>query len=116
MKQCKTCPWRVGADPHAIPGYREELHRKLTSTIAQPGDLRGLAGGLRLMACHYSTEGDDRPCVGWLAHQVGPGNNLGLRLRVMTDPSLQSFETDGPQHERFEDTLPKRRRAKAGTR
>ena len=114
MKQCKTCPWRVGADVHAIPHYQESLHRKLTSTIARPGDVSTLGGGQHLMACHYSTEGDDKVCVGWLANQLGPGNNLGLRLHVMRTPALQTFEVDGPQHARFEDTLPKRpRRRKA---
>ena len=113
MKQCKTCPWRVGADVHAIPHYQESLHRKLTSTIARPGDVSTLGGGQHLMACHYSTEGDDKVCVGWLAHQIGPGNNLALRLRVATTPSLRDFVVDGPQRETFAETFARRPR-KAG--
>ena len=104
--QCKTCPWRKGASVDAIPNYREEWHRDLAGTIAESGSLRGMGGTLRVMACHYSTEGAEIPCVGWLAHQLGPGNNLALRLRAWTDPSLANFRTEGPQHACFKDTLP----------
>ena len=105
-KQCKTCPWKVDADTANIPNYEVGLHQKLDATIAEPGSLRGLRGPQRAMACHYSTEGAEAPCVGWLANQLGPGNNIALRLRALTDPSLANFELDGPQRERFEDTLP----------
>lgn len=107
--QCKTCPWKKGADPHAIPRYDVRLHRELTSTIAEPGSAAGLGGPLRLMACQYSGgEGrEELPCVGWLAHQLGPGNNLALRLRALTDPSLGEFRVVGPQHTSFADTLPR---------
>jgi hypothetical protein len=44
--------------------------------------------------------------VGWLAHQLGPGNNIALRLAVMAGRIDGNVETVGPQHERFEDTLP----------
>lgn len=49
--------------------------------------------------------GAERVCVGWLANQLGPGNNLPLRLwasRNLTEP----LELVGEQHETFEDTLP----------
>jgi hypothetical protein len=64
------------------------------------------------MACHQSQEGSEAPCAGWIAHQIGPGNNLGLRLRVMTG-GMPAPEVDGPQHESFEDTLPKKKRRRA---
>ena len=60
-RQCITCPWKVGADPNAIPGYSLTKHRALTSTIAEPGDIR-MGGALRMMACHYSPEGNEKPC------------------------------------------------------
>ncbi len=105
QRQCKACPWKRGVDPHTIPnGYQVKKHRALCSTIAEPGALAG--GTLRLMACHESPVGRDRPCVGWLAHQIGPGNNIGLRLAVMGGRVNGYFETVGSQHERFEDTLP----------
>lgn len=112
-RQCKTCPWKVGTDPNAIPGYSLAKHRALTSTIADPGDIR-MGGELRMMACHYSPEGSEKACVGWLANQLGPGNNIALRLRAMLEPELARFELDGPQRARFEETLPKRRRCEGG--
>ncbi len=107
-QQCEKCPWKTGTDPHEIPdGYSVDLHRGLAGTIAEPGDLRGLAGGpQRLMACHESREPEQLPCVGWLIHQLGPGNNLGLRLAVSMGDIDGRIETVGPQHQRFEDTLP----------
>jgi hypothetical protein len=102
-KQCAKCPWKVSTDPHEIPnGYCPVKHAKLKSTINN-----GLTiGPLHLMACHESKPGKDFACVGWLANQLGPGNNIGLRLAVMTKKIDCNFELDGEQHERFEDTLP----------
>jgi hypothetical protein len=113
-RQCAKCPWKKGTDPNKIPGgYSEEKHKALANTIAEPGDLRGLGGGsMRMMACHETTGGAEQACVGWVAHQLGEGNNLPLRLRAMFEPSLTDFDLVGPQHERFEDTLPKKRRGK----
>ena len=103
-KQCKTCPWRKGTDPHKIPnGYSVDHHLSLRETIAEPGDLR--SGG-KMMACHYSPVGEEDVCVGWLSHQLGPGNNLALRMKVIRGDISADFETLGPQHETFEDTLP----------
>jgi hypothetical protein len=111
IKQCKTCPWRVGCVPERdILGYSVKLHRKLDKTI-QSG-LRSLFSESRhVMACHYSKPGEERHCAGWLANQLGPGNNIGLRLAVMKGVAPTPV-VDGLQHERFEDTLPKRRRRK----
>lgn len=108
--QCKACPWRVDCEPAKdIPGgYCEKKHANLKSTIAEPGRLQ-LDGVMRLMACHESPgEGSKRKpfvCVGWLANQLGPGNNLALRLRAMAG-EFPEFKLIGPQHARFEDTLP----------
>jgi len=105
VTQCKSCPWRVGCEPaDDIPGYSEELHRKLTCTIA--GDpIASLFKRTAVMACHYSKEGEEIPCAGWLENQIGAGNNIGMRLAVMRG-HLPVPRTDGPQHETFEDTLP----------
>ena len=105
--QCKACPWKVSTDPYDIPdGYDEDLHRSLTSTIAEPESLAGLSRPLRQMACHETMPGRELPCVGWLSHQIGEGNNLALRLAVMTGKIDANVKTVGPQHQRFEDTLP----------
>jgi len=70
----------------------------------QPGALR--FGGVRIMACHEFPKGQERPCVGWLANQLGPGNNIALRLAAHTGRIDANVRTVGPQHETFEDTLP----------
>jgi hypothetical protein len=104
-KQCEKCPWRKDVDPHDIPnGYCPAKHAALESTIA-----RGLNIGdtLPMMACHESPVGKETPCVGWMANQLGPGNNIGLRLWAMRNLK-RPLELVGDQHGRFEDTLPDR--------
>ena len=105
QKQCKKCPWLTSTNPRDIPnGYCEAMHAQLRGTIAPEGTLT--AGPLRMMACHESPVGKERPCVGWLAQQLGPGNNIALRLAVINKQVDGRFELIGEQHERFEDTLP----------
>ena len=103
LRQCAKCPWKVSVDPRDIPhGYSEELHRNLASTIAVPGSLTlGKA-----MACHEHPVGDEVHCVGWLNHQIGPGNNIGLRLKMRHCENGHLMQIDGDQHETFEATLP----------
>lgn len=99
--QCAKCPWRVDVDPHDIPnGYCETKHAALADTIAEPGSMR-LTG--KAMACH---ETGDAHCVGWVAHQLGVGNNIGLRLQMMTCENIGKLRLVGEQHATFEDTLP----------
>lgn len=108
--QCKTCPWKVEAKPlEEIPnGYSVGLHKKLKRTIAEPGSC-ALRAEMHVMACHYSKIGAETPCAGWLDHQLGPGNNIALRLRVMPG-AMPVPVTEGPQHETFEATIPKTKR------
>lgn len=107
-KQCAKCPWKVTTDPHDIPnGYTVDAHKKLKATIAEPE--RICLSHSRVMACHESQPGETMHCIGWLFNQLGPGNNIGLRLQMMSY-DLSGVELDGEQHDRFEDTLPKRRR------
>lgn len=87
-KQCRTCPWRVGAVTDDIPGYDLEKHRALADTVA--------------------VEGDDRVCVGWLHNQLGSGNNIALRLAATRDPLLAKYVLDGEQREAFSDTFARR--------
>lgn len=103
--QCAKCPWLVDVDPHDIPnGYCETKHAALKSTIAKPGDLNALAGGsLVAMACH---ETDEAHCIGWLSNQLGPGNNIALRIRMMSCENARKIRLRGEQHETFEATLP----------
>ncbi len=104
--QCAKCPWRVDVDPHDIPnGYCETKHAALERTIARPGDVSGLFNGRtqQVMACH---ETHDAHCIGWLVNQIGHGNNIALRMQMISCDSAKSIRTVGEQHERFEDTLP----------
>ena len=107
VHQCAKCPWKQGTDPHEIPhGYCTTKHANLASTIAQEGVLN-IGPELRLMACHHSKPGEPEPCVGWMHNQLGVGNNIGLRLQAMQWDNVGELTTHGPQHQTFEDTLPK---------
>ena len=104
-RQCEKCPWKVSTNPNEIPnGYCEKKHRALDSTISR--GRMNLGSSLKMMACHETKVGKELPCVGWLAYELGPGNNLGLRLAVFRGQVDANFELDGEQHENFEDTLP----------
>lgn len=105
-KQCKACPWKRSTRPSKdIPnGYCAEKHARLNNTIAQPGDLRGIGGTLRIMACHESGEGEERACVGWLYNQLGEGNNIALRMHARSG-RFGELVLVGPQHNTFEETL-----------
>jgi hypothetical protein len=99
--QCEKCPWRVDVDPHDIPnGYCERKHAALSETIAVPGDFRGSG---KAMACH---ETHNAHCLGWLMNQIGVGNNIGLRIRMMNCENASKIRLKGEQHATFEDTLP----------
>lgn len=103
--QCKKCPWRVDVNPHDIPnGYCEVRHRNLADTIADPGAI-SFGSAVPMMACHESPIGEERPCVGWMANQLGPGNNIPLRLWASKNLKERMILV-GKQHACFEDTLP----------
>ena len=102
VMQCVKCPWRTEVDPHDIPnGYTKERHHALSRTIAEPGSIRETAA----MACHESGH-QPAHCVGWLVNQLGPGNNIALRIRMISCENAKFIKLRGKQHERFEDTLP----------
>lgn len=104
VNQCDKCPWKVGTDPHTIPGgYSVEKHLGLIKTIAEPGSLAPLAVAF---ACHEHDVGEEAHCIGWLMNQIGPGNNIPLRLLMMECENFGQIRLHGPQHETFEDTLP----------
>jgi len=102
-RQCANCPWKKGANPRAIHGYDAAKHRRLASTIAEP---ERIDAPFKRMTCHESMGGPPIDCAGWIANQLGPGNNLGLRFAVMTGTIDGNVRAVGPQHERLEDTFP----------
>lgn len=106
-RQCPKCPWKKGVDARQIPnGYSLQLHEDLRQTIAEPARSCSSDDPLHIMGCHASNPKKLLPCVGWIVNQLGPGNNILLRLRVMLGRFDANVEPVGPQHERFEDTFP----------
>lgn len=106
-KQCAKCPWKVSTNPHEIPdGYCEVKHANLKSTIAKEGELN-LTDEFHAMACHHSDGNDEMYCVGWLNHQLGKGNNIALRMKMLSCENIEKLKVVGEQHQTFEDTLPK---------
>lgn len=103
-RQCAKCPWRKDVNPHDIPnGYCETKHRALASTIARD-PLSSIVNPTHAMACH---ETHDAHCIGWLVNQIGPGNNIGLRMQMSSCDNANRIHLVGEQHARFEDTLPR---------
>ena len=113
-RQCAKCPWKVGTDPHSIPdGYSVELHRQLEHTIAKdPASMTGeqihelMAAQRTAMSCHEHSADEKVMCIGWLVNQLGPGNNIALRMDMIQCENASEIHIDGEQHETFEDTLP----------
>ncbi|MFM6988303.1 MAG: hypothetical protein ACKOXG_06485 [Arenimonas sp.] len=83
------------------------MHRDLSRTIAEAGAMPVPGADIAAMACHESPAGDEAPCVGWIAQQAGPGNNIALRLKLMSCENAQQIRLRGPQHQRLEDTIHK---------
>lgn len=105
-KQCSKCPWKVSTNPHDIPdGYCETKHKQLKSTIAEPETIN--LGTMNVMACHHSTGDDEMYCIGWLNHQLGIGNNIGLRIKMLSCENRSEIKVYCKQHQTFEATLPK---------
>jgi hypothetical protein len=44
--------------------------------------------------------------AGWLTNQLGPGNNIGLRIRMISCENAGKIRLKGEQHPTFENTLP----------
>lgn len=55
------------------------------------------------MACH---EIHDAHCIGWLMNQLGSGNNIGLRIQMISCENAGKIRLKGEQHATFEETLP----------
>jgi len=100
--QCAKCPWKVGTNPYEIPnGYDEEKHKALARTCSSGIEHLGV-GVLPVMSCH---ETHNDYCVGWLHNQLGNGNNIALRVKMMGYTPFK-LVVIGKQHKVFADTLP----------
>lgn len=101
-KQCAKCPWKKSTNCATdIPGYKWAMEKELIKCQA-PG-LQGLRG-TRVMACHESKEPRQYACVGWLVNQLGPGNNIALRLKAM-DGRFAGLKVVGEQYESLEEMI-----------
>jgi len=104
VNQCEKCPWKVSTNPHDIPdGYSVDKHAALKSTIAKA---ESPFHQTNAMSCHEHPPQDEAHCIGWLMNQLGPGNNIGLRMRMSDCENSRSISLDGEQHDTFEQTLP----------
>jgi len=110
LVQCKACPWKKStrADRDIPGGYCEAKHRSLARTIRS--GIQSLQGGA-VMACHESAVGSERLCAGCIAHAVGEGNDIGMRLRVARGDVGRPV-LFGEQRTSFEETLPTGRTSK----
>lgn len=109
--QCELCPWKTTTDPWDIPNnYCPERHELLESTIATNlyNPIEQLADSdkkpLAVMVCHKS---ERDYCVGWLNNQIGEGNNLRLRIKMLDCTNINEIKVVGEQHPDFKSTLPK---------
>lgn len=71
---CRTCPWRKTSTVGGfdIPGFDIEKMRGLRKTVGDGDDFR------TVMACHYSPEGEEKPCIGYV--HVEGYSNIFVRL------------------------------------
>ncbi len=102
VKQCVACPWRVAVKPSRdVPNYGEGIYDRMRSTLRS--GVETIGGGPRIaMACHNQKDGEQLPCAGWLYNQLGVGNNIGIRLHVMSG-RLPAPTVRGEQHETLPD-------------
>lgn len=103
IKQCKTCPWKKELKCSDIPNYDRQLHESLSNTIAKDIGIFRLSENINLMACHYSKDDNEIECAGWMHNQLGSGNNIPLRIRMLYDPCQVII--DGEQKESFNETF-----------
>lgn len=75
---CGSCPWLKSNPPggERIPNFDLGLMRRLKRTTIGRED-----GFRQIMACHHSTCGDERPCIGYVA--VEGWRNINVRLMAM---------------------------------
>lgn len=75
---CATCPWRKSSTVggYDIPGFNICKMRGLRNTVGHDDAIRPM------MACHYSPEGDERVCIGYVAREGW--RNIAVRMQAIT--------------------------------
>ncbi len=94
-KQCASCPWKRSVDPDRLPGSYGHVDRDAVATHSAEGT-RSLRRDTPGMGCHVKRNAG-LPCVGWLVQQLGPGNNIAMRIAVSIGQVDGNVETVGPQ-------------------
>lgn len=103
---CASCPWRVDQRASAIPNYSHKKACGLLNTI-------GHGDGFRpIMACHGSTEGNNRACNGYLAREGWSNINVRILLakKKVENPDrvMEACELAGVQlHANYREVLAK---------
>jgi hypothetical protein len=108
-KQCKICPSKEDRDLSTILGYRQENHQKLYQTIANPDIhfsqvVSQLTTPMRIMVCHYSTDEELLPCIGWVYNQLR-NNNLALWIALIRSTKVKNIGIDGTQRQTVAETF-----------
>jgi hypothetical protein len=99
-RQCVSCPWRVEVIPaRDVPDYDPGIYARMRATLRS--GLGSMQGTRIVMECHNGKR-QDRACAGWLHHQIGVGNNLGVRIAVACG-RLPAPKVIGEQHETLDD-------------
>ncbi len=96
-KQCANCPWKKSTkweDIDCVEGFDMDFYESVRDEYI-PKHMFDKSH--RNMGCHKH-EGDDQPCIGWLLHEAGRGNNIGIRLMLSGVENADELETFGPQH------------------
>lgn len=101
VKQCVTCPWCVDVIPSRdVPNWDPGIYERMGASLRT--GFESISEKVRVvMECHNGKRGANRPCAGWLYHQLGVGNNFGVRMRV-ADGHLPAPKVIGEQHEDLE--------------
>lgn len=101
VRQCKTCPWKTSVVPSRdVPNYDPGIYERMQASLRT--GVESMTEKVRLvMECHNGKRGANRPCAGWLHHQLGVGNNLGVRLAVISG-RMPAPKVVGEQHEDLE--------------
>lgn len=101
--QCNSCPWRKDARLDDIPHYDRGMHERLGNTCMVSG-LESLQDH-SWMACHNSTATKKYPCLGWLMHALGPGNDISVRLTARDISNIKDVRLIGRECTSFVETL-----------
>lgn len=99
-KQCKNCPWKLSVNPADIPnGFDYDSHKRILENAPKEGQI--YVEKLHIMSCHNSNDNDEMFCIGWLKNQLGSGNNIPLRIKMMNYSNVSKIKTFGKQKADF---------------